>query len=230
MLARKTRQVLYDAISAQRIQKEKDPIPFDEPWYEEAPNYFKKAPVEPKGNLAKLVTGWAQTVRVNNPYRYANRDENSYLKNPQPNWGVYKGLEIGGDNVKHMGIGRAVYRAAGIQKGTEGLEWLMDQNCQIYYHFPNHMHRVPKSLPFEEQRGRWVLQSEKASAGKNPMDGMNQGYQGGRRRKMAWFDSMEAAVNYAYYMGWNFDVVLPKFRYHTRKSYSDNFKYRPPKN
>ena len=27
-------------------------------------------------------------------------------------------------------------------------------------------------------------------------------------------------------MGWGYDVTYPKFKYHTRKNYADNFKYK----
>ena len=40
------------------------------------------------------------------------------------------------------------------------------------------------------------------------------------------FASVEDAVGYAKMMGWGYDVMYPHFKYHTRKNYADNFKYK----
>ena len=40
------------------------------------------------------------------------------------------------------------------------------------------------------------------------------------------FPTADAAVDYAKMMGWGFSVTYPKFKWHTRKNYSDNFAYK----
>ena len=44
------------------------------------------------------------------------------------------------------------------------------------------------------------------------------------------FANVKDAIEYAESMGWGFDVSYPKHRWHTKKNYSDNFKWKgPPK-
>ena len=38
--------------------------------------------------------------------------------------------------------------------------------------------------------------------------------------------SLSAAVKYCEIMGWGYDIVYPEGRWHTRKSYADNFKWK----
>ena len=42
------------------------------------------------------------------------------------------------------------------------------------------------------------------------------------------FPSVNSAVTYAKMMGWGYSVSYPKFKYHTKKNYADNFKYKGP--
>jgi len=38
--------------------------------------------------------------------------------------------------------------------------------------------------------------------------------------------SLAAAMDYCNKSGWGYDVLLPRFKYHTRKAYAENFKYK----
>ena len=40
------------------------------------------------------------------------------------------------------------------------------------------------------------------------------------------FPDVQTAVQYAKMMGWGYDVMYPKFKYHSRKVYAENFKYK----
>ena len=40
------------------------------------------------------------------------------------------------------------------------------------------------------------------------------------------FPSVNVACSYARMMGWGYNVSYPKYKYHTKKNYSDNFKYK----
>ena len=40
------------------------------------------------------------------------------------------------------------------------------------------------------------------------------------------FGDLEEAISYAQTMGWTYEVQYPHFRYHTKKSYADNFKWK----
>ena len=40
------------------------------------------------------------------------------------------------------------------------------------------------------------------------------------------FPSVEDAVSYAKMMGWGYDVMYPKYKYHTYKNYATNFTYK----
>ena len=40
------------------------------------------------------------------------------------------------------------------------------------------------------------------------------------------FPTAQLAVNWCKMMGWGYTVSYPKFKHHTRKNYTDNFKYK----
>ena len=42
------------------------------------------------------------------------------------------------------------------------------------------------------------------------------------------FPSVDAAVNYCTGMGWGYDVTYPHYKWHSKKDYSENFKYKGP--
>ena len=39
-------------------------------------------------------------------------------------------------------------------------------------------------------------------------------------------NSLSSAMNYCAMNGWGFDITLPKFRWHAKKSYAENFKWK----
>jgi ETC complex I subunit conserved region. len=43
---------------------------------------------------------------------------------------------------------------------------------------------------------------------------------------MVKFKTLEDAINYCKIMGLGFELEYPKFRYHARKNYGDNFKWK----
>lgn len=227
MLSRKGSKVIEKVIQSQVIKQDIRISADDyEDNFAEAPNYFTKAPFAPKGNLAKLTAGMAQVMRVNNPYRYADPDELGRFKNPQPKWSVYKGHEIGGDNLQNSGVMWALEW----REGVIGDAWHKKQTARISYHQHSHMHRVPTSLPqMAKCGGPWKIEVEKKSGWKNSLDGFSRSADL-PIEEIRGFANEEDAVRYAMNNGWAFDVEKPHFRYHTRKSYADNFKFRPAKN
>ena len=39
-------------------------------------------------------------------------------------------------------------------------------------------------------------------------------------------NNLDAAIDYCESHGWGYDVMLPRFKYHTRKNYADNFDFK----
>ena len=40
--------------------------------------------------------------------------------------------------------------------------------------------------------------------------------------------SLSAAVKYCEIMGWGYDIVYPRHKWHTKKNYADNFMWKGP--
>jgi len=86
-----------------------------------------------------------------------------------------------------------------------------------------------QKVPAIPKQKNWIVQYERQGIFKN--------------QHMAWtfvtdtqskrpvrFHDLEHAIEYTREMGVGYEIVYPKFRYHTRKNYGDNFKWHgPPK-
>ena len=76
----------------------------------------------------------------------------------------------------------------------------------------------------------WVIEFDTESTFKSPLMQWTSAsndlfYSKGDNMQMR-FPDVQTAVQYAKMMGWGYDVMYPKFKYHTKKNYSDNFKYK----
>ena len=76
----------------------------------------------------------------------------------------------------------------------------------------------------------WVVDFDTQSTYKSPLMGWTSAttdsfYSKGDNLQTM-FPTAEAAVAYCKMMGWGYTVTYPKFKYHTRKNYTDNFKYK----
>ena len=178
-----------------------------------------------EGNVGRLLLGLAQHTRVNDPNFTLKPNKYGSMVNQEPTIGVARSrMEIGGPLVdagmlfgRYLGaasceMDRQKYRIARIIKGQ-----------------PSHMHSVTNPMHVNG-RGRWMVEFEHTGAWKDPMDGNNMGSDPFCKFCAAGFSNAQAAMAWCHQFGFGFEVEIPRHRYHTRKSYADNFKWRGPDN
>ena len=76
----------------------------------------------------------------------------------------------------------------------------------------------------------WAIDFDTESTFKSPLMNWTSGtndafYSKGDNFQMV-FPSADAAVTYAKMMGWGYSVTYPKYKWHTKKVYADNFAYK----
>ena len=99
--------------------------------------------------------------------------------------------------------------------------------ARIYMPQKKHLHCHPADKTIGKY---WVIEFATENAYKSPLMQWSSGgtdpfYSKGDNVQIK-FSSVNAAVDYARMMGWGYDVMYPKHKYHTYKNYADNFKYK----
>ena len=72
----------------------------------------------------------------------------------------------------------------------------------------------------------WVIESDSKNAHISPMIERGHASEDLRSRPKYKVHSLEDAVGICERYGWGYDIIYPNKRYHTRKSYADNFAWR----
>ena len=76
----------------------------------------------------------------------------------------------------------------------------------------------------------WAIEFDTKDTFKSPLmqwtSGSNDAFYSKGDNFQMRFPTACSAIDYAKMMGWGYTVSYPKFKYHTRKNYSDNFKYK----
>mmetsp|Transcript_24217 Transcript_24217/g.21323 ORF Transcript_24217/g.21323 Transcript_24217/m.21323 type:complete len:100 (+) Transcript_24217:311-610(+) len=85
----------------------------------------------------------------------------------------------------------------------------------------NHMHNVP----VHPGGYNWCIEFERRAVFKTPCKGWTYSNDPVSKRHLT-FRSLEQAIHFAKENGLGFEVEYPKFRYHTRKNYGDNYKWK----
>ena len=190
----------------------------------EMPNAFAATEAPSEGNLSHLKVGIAQHYRVNNPYRYTATDENGYSTYKTVPWGCYKQSEIGGNKTLNAG---AQYDITFGDITFPGTSYKLP-TARIYYVMHTHMHRVSSMRRANGTGGPFQILFEEDGGFKHPLDGFNRTFVAPNWVRKG-FKTAEHAVAFCENMGYGYEVEVPRHRYVTRKSYADNFKYRPAK-
>eukprot|EP00359_Climacostomum_virens_P005702 CAMPEP_0204918322 /NCGR_PEP_ID=MMETSP1397-20131031/16078_1 /ASSEMBLY_ACC=CAM_ASM_000891 /TAXON_ID=49980 /ORGANISM="Climacostomum Climacostomum virens, Strain Stock W-24" /LENGTH=232 /DNA_ID=CAMNT_0052091575 /DNA_START=1 /DNA_END=702 /DNA_ORIENTATION=+ len=187
-------------------------------------DYIKPEP-ELKGNDLRLQAGKAQAIRVNDPNRYIKHDERDFstYDASKDKATSFRGAVVGGSDIKDAGI--ELSNSYALNLGSS--QGNMRKTAWIFYRQGSHMHNVSTSDHFA--KGPWAIQFEGWGGTKDPLDGSHYGGDPRAMRHIFGFSSVEDAVKYCNDLGFAYYVTKPHFRNHTRKSYADNFKYKPPK-
>ena len=90
--------------------------------------------------------------------------------------------------------------------------------------------RHVQSTPRKKRGDDWHIEFESWGTYKSPLMHWGRASQDPQSRHIIVASSLQGAINYCIYYGWGYDVLLPRHRWHQRKSYADNFKWKgPPK-
>lgn len=218
-------KIIDDVISSQHIRKLK--LPTTNELYEniqELPNMYSPSTPPLSGNEFQLKAGMAQMLRVNNPYRYTKTDEFGFADTKQTPWGCVRGPEIGGNRAENSGALYANnFELACIDPSKKDVPI-----ARIYYVQHTHMHRMSSMRRSNGTGGPYNILFEEDGGSKHPLDGFNMSQKCGNW-VVKGFKSPEDAVAFCERYGFGFEVEVPRHRYFTRKSYADNFKYKPAK-
>lgn len=207
-------------------QIQRIPLAPTDPRYEEdseATGKYKLDPNQLSGNLQKLKLGKAQSLRVNNPYKYTHSDITGEVDKTPPKWGVYKPNEIGGSNITDAGLftinSNSNYDSSDISKEYKAI---------IYYQTPNAMHRTPSVAVQANFEGQWVVDYSTSSFAKDMSVGDNITSDVPLTTETN-FQSVQDAIRFCEVNGMEYSVEPIRTRKHVRKSYADNFKYHKPR-
>ena len=101
------------------------------------------------------------------------------------------------------------------------------KTARIYMPQKKHVHNHPADKTMSNY---WVIDFDTDSTFKSPLmqwtSATNDCFSSKGDNLQMRFPSVECAVAYAKMMGWGYDVMYPTYKYHTRKNYADNFKYK----
>jgi hypothetical protein len=207
-------------------QIQRVPLAPTDPRYEEdceATGKYKLDTSQFQGNIKHLKLGKAQTLRVNNPYKYTHSDITGKVDKTPPKWGLFKQNEVGGSNIVEAGV-LTVNANTNYVRGDK----VRGYKAVIYFNTPNVMHRVP-SVPTQANfEGNWVLDYLPETFSKEYEVGDDITFDVPLLRQFN-FTSVQDAIRFCEVNGMEYSVEPMRTRRHCRKSYADNFKYKRPR-
>ena len=185
--------------------------------FEKDPNYVGMTDKE------ELRTGAAQSIAVNNPYRYAAQDKfgrKTYDANEDA-VGCYKGAEWGGSNGDDLG-GMDIFQNVKYNNA----DWQKKRTARVKFETQSASHLVSTGQSFTSRGGPWCIELETFGEYKGHNAGENQSFDPMRNIVLFGFKTQADAVAHCQSMGWAFDVEVPRVRKHITKSYAGNFAWK----
>ena len=95
--------------------------------------------------------------------------------------------------------------------------------ARIYHPQRKHVHNHPTN---KLTGHHWVIEFQSASTYKSPLMYWTSASTDTFGKVRMIVGSLSAAVKYCETMGWGYDVLYPETRWHTKKSYADNFMWK----
>ncbi len=95
--------------------------------------------------------------------------------------------------------------------------------ARIYHPEKKHVHDTPRN---KELGNYWVIEFESWGQWRHPLMHWGSASQDVMSKHQIKLPNLFTAVKYCEMMGWGYDILYPKYRWHTRKSYNDNFKWK----
>jgi ETC complex I subunit conserved region len=95
--------------------------------------------------------------------------------------------------------------------------------ARIYHPQRKHVHNHPQN----KQIGKhWVIEFESWGTYKSPLMFFTSGTRDTYSKHTMKVQTLSAAIKTCEMMGWGYDILYPQQRWHTKKSYSDNFSWK----
>lgn len=158
-------------------------------------------------NAEKLKDGAIQRKSVS-PNAYS-----PHVKNNPDLVGVYKRPELN----------ERASRSAYVSSNVWDAQFHKNRIVRIYQPQRPHVHCVP----YNKEVGKyWAIEFESWGTYKSPLMGWTSGTQDSMSKLLYKTPTLSSAVKYAKQMGWGYDIQYPRNRWHTKKSYSDNFTWK----
>ena len=92
--------------------------------------------------------------------------------------------------------------------------------ARIYHPQRKHVHNHPTNKLTGKH---WVIEFQNQPTYKSPLMFWTSASTGTFNKTRMIVGSLSAAVKYCETMGWGYDILYPQTRWHTKKSYADNF-------
>ena len=185
--------------------------------YKKDPNYVGMTDKE------ELRAGVAQSIAVNDPYRFTALDEfgRKTYDADQDAVGCYKGAETGGSNGDNLGG----FDIMQFEKWNQA-EWQKQRTARVKFETQSASHLVSTGQSFTSRGGPWCIELETFGEYKGHNAGENQSFDPMRNIVLFGFKTQAEAVAHCQSMGWAFDVEVPRVRKHLKKSYAGNFAWK----
>lgn len=159
-------------------------------------------------NAEQLKDGAIQRASVS-----ASNDELRFTKANESGVGFYKREEL---NVKASG--GSFYWSS--PWDTQAQRYKI---ARIYMVQRKHVHCHPSN---KSDGSGWTIDFGSWGHHKSPLMGWSRGTQDTFANVQMTFGRLNDAVDYAQAMGWGFDVMQPHYRWHVKKDYASNFKWK----
>lgn len=100
------------------------------------------------------------------------------------------------------------------------VQYAQTRIARIYHSAKKHVHCHPTNKTIGKH---WIVEFESAASYKSPLMYWNSATTDTFAKTKVIVGSLSAAVQMCESMGWGYDVLYPQNRWHTKKSYADNF-------
>jgi len=104
-------------------------------------------------------------------------------------------------------------------------QWHRYKIARIYMIQRKHVHCHPSN---KSAGNGWTIDFSNTAMHKTPLMGWCRGTQDMFHNVQINFGRLADAVDYAKAMGWGYDITYPNYRWHTKKDYASNFKWKGP--
>jgi ETC complex I subunit conserved region len=124
---------------------------------------------------------------------------------------------------KREELNEVASRSAYIHSNPWDMQIYRSKIARIYHPQKKHVHNHPNNKNIGKH---WVIEFESWGTYKSPLNFFTSGTRDTYSKHAIKVPTLTAAIKTCEMMGWGFDILYPQQRWHTKKSYSDNFSWK----